>query len=80
MSYEDAFIWEWEDDNLGLEEYIIQCDNLEGETDKAYLLTIGNDEYWFPKSQCQLDKKSLELTLPLWLIEEKQLEDFVDYD
>jgi hypothetical protein len=82
MSYHDDFEAGYEED-YGYEECTILCKELKYETDKAYLIRIGKKEYWFPKSQCEFDEKSLILTLPFWLVEDKELEDFViedDYD
>lgn len=44
------------------------------ETAHAFLLSDGINEDWFPKSQCELARRSdgrLELTAPEWLLKSK---------
>lgn len=43
------------------------------ETEKAYHFYDGSTRCWLPKSQCEWDDESKEMTLPLWLAEEKGL-------
>ncbi len=77
----DEDIWGNSDYNENANEtYTIQCERIEDETNKAYLVIIENKEYWFPKSQVELDIETLELKVPMWLIEEKGLEDLVEYE
>lgn len=45
------------------------------ETDKAYLLSDGTDEFWMPKSQIKSERDlgdgNVELEIPEWLAEDK---------
>ena len=43
------------------------------ETDKAWLFYDGAREVWLPKSQCEWDERSKEMTMPEWLAKEKEL-------
>lgn len=44
------------------------------ETAKAYKFDAGLDEgVWLPKSQCEWDKDSKVMTMPMWLATEKGL-------
>jgi len=54
----------------------IVYDDLVYETDKAYLLRFDDRDVWIPKSQVQ-DIDDEYITLPLWLIEEKELETYI---
>lgn len=54
----------------------IVYDDLVYETDKAYLLRFDDKDVWIPKSQVQ-DIDDEYVTLPLWLIEEKELETYI---
>jgi len=54
----------------------IVYDDLVYETDKAYLLRFDDRDVWIPKSQVQ-DIDDEYVTLPLWLIEEKELETYI---
>jgi len=54
----------------------IVYDDLVYETDKAYLLRFDDRDVWVPKSQVQ-DIDDEYVTLPLWLIEEKELETYI---
>lgn len=49
----------------------IYIDELKAETDKAYLVVIEGDEYWLPKSQCELEDDTI--TMPSWLAEKNGL-------
>jgi len=45
------------------------------ETDKAYLLDDGEEEYWIPKSQveneCHIRGDTWRFEIPVWLAEDK---------
>lgn len=43
------------------------------ETDLAYLVEIEGDEYWLPKSQCDIDEDDQTIEMPNWLAREKGL-------
>ena len=53
------------------------------ETPKAWLVRLpiqddlSSKEIWFPKSQCELIGKN-GLRIPGWLVEEKDIEEYVD--
>lgn len=52
-------------------------DKLTYSTDKAHLFTFGEEEVWLPKSQItDIDEKTKTLEIPLWLAEEKEIEDY----
>lgn len=65
MKSMDSFV------DKGDEEVTIEIDALVKETAKAYLVDIDGDEYWFPKSQVDLD--GMSLTLPEWLARKEGL-------
>jgi len=53
-------------------------DDVEYETEKAYLLNIDGEKYWIPKSQVEdLDEELKIITLPEWLINEKGLDMYI---
>ena len=44
------------------------------ETEKAYKFDVGEDEpVWLPKSQCEWDIDSQQVTMPMWLAMDKGL-------
>lgn len=45
------------------------------DTARAWLATVGDKDYWLPKSQCQIDfdGRHYTLTMPEWLAKEKGL-------
>jgi hypothetical protein len=43
------------------------------ETKLAYHFYDGAREVWLPKSQCEWDENSKEMTMPMWLAKEKEL-------
>jgi hypothetical protein len=48
--------------------------HLLSETEKAYKFDIGNDDpVWLPKSQCEWDESSNQVTVPMWLATDKGL-------
>lgn len=53
----------------------IQFDKLMAETPRAYLLRVGNDEYWFPSRFCWgmvvNNKLGGNVAIPAWLYKEK---------
>lgn len=51
----------------------VNYDSLEGETDLAWLLDMGDDKCWFPKSECELDEQDRTVQVPVWLAVEKGL-------
>jgi hypothetical protein len=46
---------------------------VEVETEKAFLFFDGTKKVWLPKSQCEWDVDSKEMTVPEWLAMEKGL-------
>lgn len=46
------------------------------DTPKAYLVQIGGEEVWLPKSQCELNEDSMLVEMPTWLAEKRGF----DYD
>jgi len=61
------------------------ADVIKHETEYAILCVFGDDEVWLPKSQIEIDggndgwlgEVDVEITLPRWLLEEKEMEDYV---
>lgn len=49
-------------------------DNLEHETDEAWLLRMDVYNIWFPKSQCNINEDEEIIEVPEWLAIEKGLE------
>lgn len=37
------------------------------ETEKAYLVQIGTNTFWLPKSECYVDKTDNSFNIPMWL-------------
>ena len=46
---------------------------IRGETELAYRFHDGQRTVWLPKSQCEWDADSNEMTMPVWLAEDKEL-------
>ena len=38
----------------------------EADTDKAYLFVINGEDEWVPKSLCEIDSDSRQITVPRW--------------
>ena len=51
----------------------VDFDRIVGETDLAFLVEIDGEEYWLPKSQCEIDEGGKTVSMPEWLAEEKGL-------
>lgn len=56
-----------------IEEITLDYDEIERETDGAYLFKIGDEKTWLPKSQIRVYEKSRRIYLPQWLAYEKGL-------
>jgi hypothetical protein len=57
------------------EETTFEYDSILQDTGKAFLLSTDAGEVWIPKSQVKYhDEESSEMTIPLWLAEERGLE------
>lgn len=53
--------------------YDFSC-QLKVETEKAWLVFDGEEDFWLPKSQCEMEKQfdgSYVAIVPQWLAEEK---------
>jgi hypothetical protein len=48
-------------------------DEIIKETPDAWLLDMGDEKVWFPKSQCELDEDEQIIDVPEWLAIEKGL-------
>jgi hypothetical protein len=48
-----------------------QCEFL-AETERAWLLSIGDEEIWLPKSQCEFEGED-QVLVPLWLARKRSL-------
>ena len=59
------------------EMYEINYDKKEHETDKAWLFIFEDKKVWLPKSQCELDELNKIINVPVWLVEEKEIEDYI---
>jgi hypothetical protein len=51
----------------------IEYEEIEEETDKAWLLLVEEDSVWLPKSQCSIDEDRNLIYVPVWLAEQKEL-------
>ena len=61
---------------MGKKDSVTVTVKMKHETDKAYLVTDGDNEVWVPKSHGELELISgdtYELTLPEWIAEAKSL-------
>jgi hypothetical protein len=47
--------------------------DLQGETELAYRFYDGKQTVWLPKSQCEWDIDTHEMTMPEWLAKDKEL-------
>lgn len=57
--------------NIKYNEFIKSCKN-------SWLVKIDNQQCYFPYSLCELDEISGVILCPLWLVIEKELEDYID--
>jgi len=64
-------------DNMAVEseKSKVVFDTLKKETGEAWIITIDGKDYILPKSMC--DVEGLEITIPDWLIKDRELEDYV---
>ena len=53
------------------EEATYDFEEIKKETDKAWLITIEGDDYWFPKSQCRIEGDTI--VMPIWMAQDKGL-------
>lgn len=59
------------------ETIILTWDKIKATTPLAVLFVFGDDVVWIPKSQMtDLDQEDKTLEIPLWLAEEKEIEDY----
>ena len=59
------------------ETIILTWDKIQATTPLAVLFVFGDDDVWIPKSQIKdLDQEDKTLEIPLWLAEEKEIEDY----
>lgn len=58
------------------EKITLVFDKIQAMTPKAILFVFGDDEEWLPRSQIDIDEKTKTLEIPLWLAEEKEIEDY----
>ena len=82
QDFDDA-MWNAMDDSQdrGEEPVEIAFDAVKAETDAAWLLVLGRDEVWIPKSQAEnvrmertrFGRRHGTMELPEWLAEEKGL-------
>ncbi len=49
-------------------------DEVEAETDLAWLIVMGDWKDWLPKSKCDIDLTNMIIEVPEWLATEKELE------
>ncbi|MCK4821700.1 hypothetical protein KA005_38395 [bacterium] len=56
---------------------ILTWDKIKATTSLAVLFVFGDDVVWIPKSQItDLDQENKTLEIPLWLAEEKEIENY----
>lgn len=51
-------------------------DNFITPTTKAFLITFGDEKIWLPQSLTEIDESDNTLEIPLWLAEEKGVENY----
>lgn len=51
-------------------------DDFTSPTAKAFRVTFGDKEVWLPQSLTKIDESNNTLEIPLWLAEEKGIEDY----
>lgn len=51
-------------------------DEIKHQTKMSYFVVFGNDAVWLPKNQVEIDEKTKTLEAPLWLVLEKEIEDY----
>lgn len=51
-------------------------DNFITPTAKAFLVTFGDEKVWLPQSLTEICESDNTLEIPLWLAEEKEIEDY----
>jgi len=61
------------DGNEEREDEVLNFKSINAETDKAWNLTIGGNDFWLPKSQCSIDGS--EVTIPYWLKQKNGIRD-----
>lgn len=47
----------------------LDFEELKRETDRAWLVTIDGNDYWLPKSQCDIDIRCCTVWISRWLAE-----------
>jgi len=57
--------------NIKYDKFIRSCEN-------SWLVEIDEQRCYFPFSLCNLDEKSKVILCPKWLIEERELEKYID--
>jgi hypothetical protein len=45
----------------------------EADTDNAYLFVINGNDEWVPKSICEIDTGSRQITVPEWFAKDNEL-------
>lgn len=60
--------------------YDLKYVSIEGETEKAWFVVFDNNvpPIWLPKSKCELYKDDHVIVVPAWLVEEKDLDGYVE--
>ncbi len=58
--------WNNEEEDYGYDELVT-------ETDAAWLVRIDGEEYWLPKSKCEINEAHQEIIIPNWLAMEKEM-------
>lgn len=56
-----------------MDDCVIKFDELDRETEAAYLIVIDDEKIWLPKSQARIYEKSKKIYIPEWLALEKGL-------
>jgi len=49
----------------------IDYDEIKHETEAAWFVEIGGEDFWLPKSMCELEEEQSVIFIPLWLCEKK---------
>lgn len=61
------------EDEAGRSDIIEIVGELRANFERSYLFYDGKQEVWLPKSQCQWDKDTNEMSLPEWLAKDRGL-------
>jgi len=82
MAAEDWIDWGYDDDDCDDPRMGSLVAPTIHETKKAWLIRVGRDEVWLPKSQCRREAGGMggdTYSIPEWLVIEKGLDGYVEW-